>query len=313
MRLVMIVALLLGGILGAASCGSQGNDGIGTQDAGSDSDTDTDSDSDTDTDSDSDTDTDSDSDSDTDSDSDSDAGPDGGDDAPMYLISIDHLDSPSKILKIDLVTGVGEVVCELPLENDDINYHSSTFSREGVLFASNYDDSSIDIIDPCTCAVTELGATGYSAIPGITADYGMGLFGVETASDHLVSINTTSGAATEVGPLNVDFGTSGATWSDDLGTGGLYGINGTDDTLYTIDPSTGAATSVVAITGVDMGSVGIELHPFNGVIYACTDDGILYRVDKTTGVATAIGTGMGHVSVCNNLAAPWVVVDCLQD
>ncbi|HMR08865.1 MAG TPA: DUF4394 domain-containing protein [Polyangiaceae bacterium] len=97
------------------------------------------------------------------------------------------------------------------------------------------------------------------------------------------------------------------------GAGGLYGINGATNQLYTINPTTGAATAVVAITGVSLlNSVGVELHPGNGVLYACTDDAVLYSINPTTGVATAIGTGMGHTPPCNNLAAPWVKVACLD-
>jgi len=309
----------IGPLLGllAVGCSSGTGPGIGSQDGAPDGDVDTDSDTDgdadTDADGDTDSDTDSDGDGDTDSDSDGDGGADGGPPDPMYLISIDHFASPSRILKIDLISGAGEQICELPIEQDGINYHSSTFSRLGVLFASNYDESSIDIIDPCTCEVTALGATGFSSIPGITADYGTGLFGIETVADILVSIDEESGAGTEVGGLDVDFGTAGATWSDELDGGGLYGINGQDDTLYSIDSATGDATAITAISGVTIGAVGIELHPFDGQIYHCTDDAVLYQVDETTGVATAIGDGMGHAASCNNLAAPWINVPCLEE
>jgi len=49
------------------------------------------------------------------------------------------------------------------------------------------------------------------------------------------------------------------------------------------------------------------------VIYACTSDTILYSIDPVTGVATAVGTGMGHQSSCSNLGAPWTDVACLEN
>ena len=238
----------------------------------------------------------------------------GGAPTPLYLVSIDHFSTPSTLLKVDVKTGVGKVACSLPLSVDAINYPSSTFSRNGILFASNYQDGTLEKIDPCTCAVTPVGKTGYTTIPGITANKTDGLFGIETSTDVLLDISPVTGKGTKVGDLGVDFVNGGATWSDALngGLGGLYGINSATNQLYTVSPTTGLATSVVTITGVTFGSVGVELHPANGVIYACTDDTLLYSIDPTTGKATAIGTGMGHTAPCNNLAAPWIKVACLD-
>lgn len=234
---------------------------------------------------------------------------------PLYIVSIDHKASPSVLLKIDVQTGAGKVACTLPAELDVVNYPSTTFSREGILFASNNDFLRIDKIDPCTCAVTPVGPTGFGGIPGITANKSNGLFGIETTSDFLLDINPMTGAGTKIGDLGSDFTTAGATWSDALnnGQGGLYGINGLTNQLYTIDTATGAATVIQNITGVTFGgSVGVERHPDNGVIYGCTTDAVLYSIDPVTGVGTGIGTGMGHVSSCNNLAAPWTKIDCLE-
>lgn len=235
---------------------------------------------------------------------------------PLYLVSIDHAVSPSVLLKIDVATGIGKVACTLPSDVDAINYHSTTFSRTGVLFASNYQNARIDKIDPCTCEVTPVGTTGFASIPGITANHGPGLYGIETTADILLDIDTTTGQGTKVGDLGIDFTTSGATWSDALnaGHGGLYAINGATHSLYSINPTTGNATKLTPITGATISSVGIEMHPANGIIYVCTNDAIpvLYAIDPMTGAATSIGTGMGHVGECNNLAAPWLPVACLD-
>jgi hypothetical protein len=239
--------------------------------------------------------------------------PDAG--APMYLVSIDHQASPSRLLKISLATGMGTVVCNLPAGGVAVNYHSTTFSREGKLYASNYEGATLDLIDPCTCEVTVIGPTGVGAIPGITANKTMGLYGIDTTNDHLVDVSVYTGAATVIGSLGADFTTAGATWSDALeaGSGGLFGLNGATSQLYEIDATTGVATATQTVTGVSIGSVGIELHPFDGNLYVCTNDAILYEVDPETGVAVAVGAGMGHVGPCNNLAAPWKVVSCLAD
>jgi hypothetical protein len=235
--------------------------------------------------------------------------------APMYLVTIDHQASPSRLLKVSLQTGMGTVVCALPAAVDAVNYHSTTFSRDGKLFASNYEDATLDLIDPCTCEVTVIGPTGVGAIPGITANRTLGLYGVDTTNDTLVDVSVFTGAATVIGALGADFTTAGATWSEALkgGAGGLYGLNGATSQLYEIDATTGLATATQTVTGVSIGAVGIELHPFDGNLYVCTNDAILYRVDPGTGAAVAVGAGMGHVGSCNNLAAPWKVVSCLVD
>lgn len=231
-----------------------------------------------------------------------------------YLVSIDHMANPSVLLKIDVATGTGKTVCTLPNDVDAINFPSSTFSRSGVLFASNYQDARLDKVDPCTCQVTPVGPTGFTSIPGITVNYGPGLYGIETALDILLDIDTMTGKGTKVGDLGVDFETGGATWSDTLnnGQGGLYAINGVTNSVYSLNAMTGAATLLAPISGVVFGSVGIEMHPANDVLYACTNDAILYKIDPATGVATGIGKGMGHVNGCNNLAAPWMPVPCLD-
>lgn len=232
-----------------------------------------------------------------------------------YLVSIDNRTDATRLLKIDTDTGEGTEICVLPTPYNGYNYNSLTFNRAGYLFAHcrgvSGEVSQIHRIDPCTCEVTVLGDSGFSSIPGITADRVNGLFGIETTQDLFLTIDTSTGAGTSIGPLGVDFGTSGATWSDEDDT--VYGINGTDDSLYVIDPDNGEATFVTYITGVDFGTVGVELNPFDGVIYACTNDGILYAVDRITGVATAIGNGMGHQTACSNLGAPWTEVACLEE
>jgi hypothetical protein len=169
----------------------------------------------------------------------------------------------------------------------------------------------LDILDPCSCEVSEVGPTGYTAIPGITADFGDGLFGIENTTDQLLTLDTATGAGTPVGALGYDFGTSGATWCEAQSL--VYGIDGTTDALFEIDPVTGLATTLVGITGMSFGSVSVELLPANGTIYACTNDSVLYSIDPQSGVATAIGGGMDYAAACDNLAAPWTCVSCLEE
>jgi hypothetical protein len=209
------------------------------------------------------------------------------------------------LVKINVETGEETFLCDF---GEDIAYPSITFGINGELFGSR-SGQDLDIIDPCTCDRTFIGNMGYTSINGITANglEILRLYGIAGNVDVLLDIDNTDAVATEVGVgLGVDFGTHGSTWSNDIV--GLYAINGTDDKLYQINVVTGVATETATLD-VNMGTVGIEWHPANGILYTCTADH-LYEVDTETGTTTEIGA-MNHP--CTNLAAPWTPVACVDD
>ena len=226
-----------------------------------------------------------------------------------WLISIEDTSSPTRLYKVDIDTGASTFLCAL---NTADNYNTSTFSRDGLLYAANANTNNLEVIDPCDCKRTVIGPTKVSALPGITADQALGLYGLETNLDVLVSIDTMSGAATQIGPLGVNWGTGGLTWSDDLKD--TYAINGTDDTLYVVDHLTGKATVLVK-TDYNFNSVGVEWHPKTKEIYACSNSAELFQVDPKTGVVTTIGpmNYENKAAHCDNLAAPWTPVQCVED
>ena len=227
-----------------------------------------------------------------------------GETAPPWLLSIDN--KSRKLLKIDIVTGKSAVVCTLA---NTYSYPSLTFRRDNVLVASRK-GAALDQIDPCTCKVVAIGAYGTATgVNGITSNHAQGLFGISAGLQTLISIDPTTGVATSIGKLGVKFSANGATWSDAIKA--LYAINSADDTLYVVDPATGVA-SPQAVLSKPFGSVGVERHPGNGQIYACTDDGILRKIDPVTGNVTEIGA-MGELGACSNLAAPWGPVKCVDD
>jgi len=230
----------------------------------------------------------------------------------LWLLSIDN--GSKQLQRVDVDTGIGTNLCKLKpasgIGSVTASYPSLTFSRNNVLYASR-SGASLDVIDPCTCEVTSVGSYGgFSGVNGITSNQATDLFGVSSTSDDLIGIDTSNGLGSVIGDgLQVDFGTGGATWSDFGKT--LYAINGNDESLYTIHPITGVATLVVALSK-PFGTVGIELHPYNGVIYACTDFNPLREIDPLTGIVTEKPNPMGQVSSCTNLAAPWKPVACLD-
>jgi hypothetical protein len=226
----------------------------------------------------------------------------------LWMIMIEDTSSPTRLYKIDLLDGHSTLLCSLDTTND---YNTSTFGRDGTLYAANANTKNLEAIDPCTCARTVIGPTKVDALPGITTDQGLGLYGLETTVDQLMAISTVNGNATPVGPLGVNWGTGGLTWSDDLKD--TFAINGTDDRLYTINHVNGKATFLVQ-TDYDFGSVGIEWHPKTHEIFACSNPAELLRVEQKNGIVTVVGpmlleTKLAH---CDNLAAPWVPIACVE-
>ena len=223
---------------------------------------------------------------------------------PAWLLSIDN---PSKMLqKVDIFTGETEDLCQLNTNN---SYPSLTFSRANTLYASR-SGQALDIIDPCTCEITPVGDYGvWTGVNGITADNGVDLRGIASTQDETIEIDTQDGMAGLIGALGINFGTTGATWTDEFD--GMWAINGNDDWLYQVDVETGMASQHVQLN-YNFGTVGIEISAFNGVIYACSSAGDLLSVDPDTGMVEIIGD-MGNAGSCTNLAAPFEPVGCIDN
>jgi hypothetical protein len=207
---------------------------------------------------------------------------------------------------VNVETGAAADHCDLNTNN---TYTSLTFSRQNGLYASR-SSSFLDQIDPCTCDITPIGDYGiYTGVAGITSDQGNELYGVASTQDVVIAIDTQTGMGMQVGALGVNFQNQGATWSD--GIDDLYGLNANLDQLFEISHQNGAANKIADLN-LNFGTVGMELHPQNGVIYACTSDDTLYEVDPQNGDVDAIGA-MGQGGACSNLAAPWFEVGCIDN
>ena len=220
----------------------------------------------------------------------------------LWLLSIDNI--THQLFKVNVETAETKLLCDLPSTD---KYPSLTFSRSGLLYASNNTEDRLDIINPCDCTITPVGPYGYTAnMVGITTDHATDLFGVDMLEDWLVHIDTATGLATPIGTLGISLVSSGATWSDALGA--IYAINGLNGTLNLVDPETGVATHLADLT-IPFNYVGIELHPSNDTIYTCTGPN-LYAVDTDTGYTKLIGPISPNE--CNNLAAPYTPIGCVD-
>jgi hypothetical protein len=222
--------------------------------------------------------------------------------SPVYLVHIQNEDD--ELWLIDVETLEITVACTF---EGDITYVSSTFALNGVFYGSR-GGQVLDQIDPCTCETTPIGDMGYTGVVGITANGAKGweLYGLTYIDDLLIVMDVADGIGIPVGDgLGVDFGFSGTTWSSEIGN--LFAINSRDDMLYHVDAQTGLASDPKALN-VNFGSVGIEWHPGDSTLYACTSQN-LYRINPDDGATTFLRE---LDSGCTNLAAPWQPVECLE-
>jgi hypothetical protein len=112
------------------------------------------------------------------------------------------------------------------------------------------------------------------------------VYGTGWSDTNLYRINTGDAGLTLVGNMGVLL--AGATFRSD---GVLFGGDGTY--LYSIDPLTAATTQIGAM---GVGTDGDFIFDDTGTLYM-TGGNTLHTIDTTTGVATAVGSGLGVSSI----------------
>ena len=141
------------------------------------------------------------------------------------------------------------------------------------------------VVDAITGALTRVGAVADGSHPigleslAFTPD--LGLYGVGQGA--LYHVNTSTGQATEVGPLGVNL------------TAMVYGANGevygtAGNRLYSVDLSTGKATLIGS--GNYHSPESLEFDAL-GVLYATVggdEENSLYRINPATGAGTRVGS-----------------------
>jgi hypothetical protein len=171
---------------------------------------------------------------------------------------------------------------------------ASLSSAQQVLYGADGaggDPSNLLLLDPSSGSVLQTGGPIGFAVTGLALDPSTGtLYGVTGNEDptahHLITIDKTTGAGTDVG--NVGLVVNDITFTPD---GTLFGFSRSAKALVTIDKATGAGTVV--------GPSGIS-NPFGnglasnaaGILYLAPtgDNGELYTVDRSTGAATPVAT-----------------------
>ena len=153
-------------------------------------------------------------------------------------------------------------------------------------------------VDTVTRTGTVVGPTGLPQIGGLAFGVDGTLYGIDVASDRLITIDVVTGLATPIGPAGAVAATvSTAGLANDPATDELYGVvsvGGTSSQIVRLDKATGVA-SVVGDTGVQyVVALGFDsAGNLWGVDGAEAADHLL-RIDPATGAATVIGPqGLG--------------------
>ncbi len=156
--------------------------------------------------------------------------------------------------------------------------------------------SNLYILNPANGSVTStVGPIGF-AVTGLAFDPTSGvLYGVTsgfsaTSPRSLITINTTTGVGTLVGPEINGSPIADITFTKN---GTLYGWGEGGDDLYTINKITGTATKV-GESGIGTYGSGISANPNDVLFYTGSGrTGPLRTIDKTTGLPTTVATLSG--------------------
>jgi len=144
-----------------------------------------------------------------------------------------------------------------------------------------------------TGVATRIGYTGFADIESLSFSATGVLYGVDDATDQLVTCSVTTGACTAVGSVGVIFTDTGLSFSDN---GSLWMSSdepGPPFNFYRLNPNTGAAT-LIGAQGQEVTGLAFR----NGVLYGLGGDynDNLVIMDRNTGSATPVGS-LGAVTL----------------
>lgn len=166
-------------------------------------------------------------------------------------------------------------------------------------------------IDPCTCTATRLGTlgAGVSFVGSITSYGNRAIYGIASTNDALFTVDPTTGAATIVKTLAVDFGASGLSWSGpERDT--IWGIESNSDSLYEMNAQGDFVRDPLKLD-YDFAGLGMEYHPGAKKLFACSNNKLL-EVNVTSGHVD-VGPEIAWDGGCANLAAPFGPVGCIAN
>lgn len=213
------------------------------------------------------------------------------------LYGVQSPGSPGQLMTIDTATGAPTVIGSISSIIDGI-----AFAPDGVLYAADNSAYQLVTLNPATGSVASvIGSYGNSNfVEGLAVRPSDDvLFGIDNSGEpHLVTLDTTTGASTSVGPFGMA-GVNMAGLAFNLDGSVLYSIGHIDGCLYTVNQSTGAATSVGCGGGSSAGGpLGMARDPVSGTLYVAEYWGsagtsVLAIVSDVDGSRTTVGPIIG--------------------
>jgi len=177
-------------------------------------------------------------------------------------------------------------VCAVALVNQVLASGPTIY---GSAYPMSMGASTLYNIDPNTGAATEIGSIGFNGVSSLDFSESGTLYGVGTTAggvQELITINTTTGAGTAVGPTGVDASDHFQDIAFRHADNTLYGYE--DGAIYTFNITTGVAT-YLGDTGDGFPSGnGLAFSPFDTLYKADYQD--LWTIDQTTGAGTVAQT-----------------------
>jgi PEP-CTERM motif len=225
------------------------------------------------------------------------------------------------LLTVNTSTGAGTVMGQMgfPAPSLAMNSGGTLYAGEG------RGNPNIYTVNPSNGSTTFVGSTGlgYAAVGALEFDARDTLYASVnlvgdggSGSDHLATIDTSTGAATVIGSFGSCTGVAiptdggGSCAIDGMeaiafdGSGALWGALRTSATsagaagLYQIDPGTGAASFVTSILEGSSPVLVVSLQfAIDGTLFGGTANGRLVTIDTSTGAATTIGIATGGNSL----------------
>lgn len=178
-------------------------------------------------------------------------------DGTLYGVNRSSDGQPNQLVTINTSTGAATVVGPLSQEPSDAGL---TFGADGRLYMAQVNvPHDFFRVDPATAVLTTIGPLGANVqLTGLAGRADGSIFGFDRTGDQLVTVNTSTGAATAVGPVStptlnlvgLDFDTSGTLWG--IANSGA---------IVTFNTSTGADTQVTTYNTIQNDFVGLAIAP----------------------------------------------------
>ncbi len=162
----------------------------------------------------------------------------------------------------------------IPAQADDLAYMATGSDNFGVL---DLDDGEYTQIGNMGQLLSGLGVAGGTIYGGVEG------------GDTLYSVNTTTGALTDVGTGDITYYDFGSTLT------GLYALADQGGTLYLYSVSTTGIATAMGSTGLSASGAPVGLSDNSNTLYL-SDGTSLYTVNTSTGVVNAVGS-LGPVGI----------------